>query len=661
MTLPSDRLRMQVMLRALSLILIAVAVWLPGPGGWLLGDVKGPAGGGDDKAGGLPVPVATSFDVEVVRGGSVEITLQALTERTLGLEFEVREPPRHGSVGKPTRIPREGAYDLARVVYRSDPNGTSPVDQFVYVARLPDGPVSPAATITVRIREPRPVLEVQNTNPRIGRVLIGKASSAILVVRNVGSAVFRQSLTVDPPWSLGLSGGELEIPPGESVRIPVEFVPRTPGEHRLELALRAGTPQGGDATTVVVEGVGMAPFEVLPGTLRLVWNGERRMREGIVRIRSVMPDPVNVFVEAPSDIGIPREIEVPARGLEEVAIEVHGDAGAYRDQVLFLGGGYQQALLLEGAALPPHIELIDRDPADQGPLLIPAVEQGAEQIIAFRVANAGGEAGEFIAEASTPFFVHPEDAAFHLEPGAHRTLRIGLASPVIGKFDGAARFYCGRELLTVPLSGEVVRPKAPPTVDDGTGQILLEAHRTVRNPGSPAAVGVPPADPGKALLENPALAEFQALLFQKGISIQREYSKLVPSVERVILRDQRKKEITLAWKPPGGGDYQYVVEYERMFYVPKIGQMYKLWVPYPAAEIARKGDEIQARLTDLKPGSVYAWRVLTEEGGIGFSLPSKPVRLGTVMPRRLPWGWGLLVGLAVLLGGLLWYKRRIGG
>lgn len=93
--------------------------------------------------------------MEVVRGGHVEIPLQARGQLGKNIRFLLREPPVHGTLGPL----RQTGRDSAAVIYTHRAEDGPVADRFSYAVQAPGTAVSAAALVEVHVLDdpPRPV------------------------------------------------------------------------------------------------------------------------------------------------------------------------------------------------------------------------------------------------------------------------------------------------------------------------------------------------------------------------------------------------------------------------------------------------------------------------------------------------------------------------
>ena len=167
-----------------------------------------------------PPPMPQVVSVQVFRGESVRIPLQARGRAAMEARFLIRHSPTLGKLGE-VRPYRPG---IALVEYTHRGGTADQTDGFTYAAQSPASPVSAPAQVTIRIVD-RPA-ELQHPEEiDFGSVLVGETVRQYLFLQNVGGVPLRTEIEVEPEWVLP-KGKVVEIPARGSIEWPVEFSPQ---------------------------------------------------------------------------------------------------------------------------------------------------------------------------------------------------------------------------------------------------------------------------------------------------------------------------------------------------------------------------------------------------------------------------------------------------
>jgi|GEM_PF-3225238 len=643
--------------------LVAAGVWVVSGGLSLLADVTVPVNPDKKGGGGLP-PSIQGQKVTVVRGAKIEIELRAVTRSSRSVEFFVRKAPENGTVSKPETLPRDGAFNRARVVYQSSPTSTHVADEFLVAAKVRGGRMSGSVPVEITIEEPEPLLDVAPRLP-FGAVMVGESIDIGLPVKNIGSAPYVPVFELAPPWSLAFPAEAIVIPPGETREIPFRFSPEKPGDALLEIKLgaskavvvREGPPKR-EPARLYLTGSGLAPFSASPVILRPEWDPEQEVRIGTIQLHNATEISKVLTVTSPERITAPDKIQLEAGESKDVPIQVGGELGGFTGDVVFLWNTYSENVRVLADPVPPYLKFAADTPAV---LPFPKVKKGTEQFVEVEVKNVGGAPGEVIADASPPFFLKLEEKNFKVPAGSSHKVSVGLSSPVVGEFSGKLFLYVGNQELVLQVAGAVVPSATSEEIEAARtkGRPVAPPVTTPKNLLGDRARPVGAAEPGKM---NARMREFTAYLFQKGITTsKREFTKSVPPVQRVALKNRTQEIIELEWDHPSGGPFSYELEFERLYYIPAAQQMLKFWVPYTTVDFKEQGGRVNATVGGLGKGGVYTWRLITHQEGAGYSFPTQSFRVGTIQPPPFPWNLVLLGVLVVLVVAFVIFHRRANG
>lgn len=209
----------------------------------------------------LPVfeapPTAMTQSVEVADGGRIDIRL-ATTGAPAGktLDIQIRLRPTKGRLD-PVQVSVAG--DGGTVAYTHNPSSGAGYDTFTYTVQRAGGPVSPPATVSVRIFESPSQLAVAMTRLDFGAVSPGDVGTRqSLVLANLGGGVSEGWLSPPPPWRVEGSQS-YRLGRGERQSFTLVFQPTAAGKFTGELRFGAGANQ-----TALLSGIGIAPQRMDP-------------------------------------------------------------------------------------------------------------------------------------------------------------------------------------------------------------------------------------------------------------------------------------------------------------------------------------------------------------------------------------------------------------
>ena len=195
-------------------------------------------------------PTAMTRSVEVTEGGRIDIRLGTIGSpvgRTLDIQIRLR--PTKGRL-EPVQVSVAG--DGGTVGYTHVSTSGGGYDSFTYTVQRAGGPVSPPATVTVRIPESPAQLAVGMTHLDFGAVNPGDVGvRQSLVVINLGGSVTGGWVSPPPPWRIEGSQ-RYRLRRGERQSFTLVFQPAAAGRFIGELRFGARANQ-----TVRLSGIGL--------------------------------------------------------------------------------------------------------------------------------------------------------------------------------------------------------------------------------------------------------------------------------------------------------------------------------------------------------------------------------------------------------------------
>ena len=165
---------------------------------------------------------AVPTDTQVEAGGTTVIVLHAEGQVGKSIDFQVRTPPRHGSLnGEPNRLTRNSVS----LVYIQTPGDEAEDDEFTYCVQAPGTALSAPETVHVRIIPNPPSLVVTPPGLDFGPVRAGGSASAQVTLENRGGTAVSGTLSVPVPWTVD-GPGEYHLGKGESKTFQIVFRPQ---------------------------------------------------------------------------------------------------------------------------------------------------------------------------------------------------------------------------------------------------------------------------------------------------------------------------------------------------------------------------------------------------------------------------------------------------
>ncbi|MCB1227862.1 MAG: hypothetical protein KDK99_18740 [Verrucomicrobiales bacterium] len=620
------------------------------------------------------IPEVIPTQVSFVEGSSVEIELEAATAVAAGLQFLIRDEPKHGTLSNLRPHPESRFKALITYTHRS---GDGLMDRFSYACRLGDGPVSAPGVVTLSGKAAEPRLEVLK-QPMFEKSLPGREVMAKAVVRNSGIGPFKEALT----WPEGWKGPRsLELAVGESAELALFYTPKEPGLHTSEVTLQTDVPESRIRLWLQCE----QPFEVTPNRAQMEFDPERSVRWVRVKVSNATQENLRLSIIRPERLKGPAEVEVRPGLLSEIEfILPDADVESFSGEVLLTDGVLSERLTLGASPEPAQIRLVSPVTSE---LNFGRIDEGgsAEQHLVLE--NVGGQAGIVAIQVPPPFQVPEEEGALSVPPGSRRDLVLTASGAIAGRYGGSiivTNQTGGR--LEVKANAEFVDPKLPAPAAAGAAKATAPAAGNARPPARPAAVKAaavvmeePPDKPLAAAPQTtsptrpqrpstvmgvlpPAAAGMLSYISVFGMPLPPDQmSERLKKITNLRLERRARNELDITWESPPV-EFQpqkYIVQQARQEYNPDLKMFFRQWVNVTSAQAlpARDG-RIGLRLTDLEPGSQYSVRFLGVDELERFSEPSDILIVSTLPPFRIPgWVW-LLLGLSALAAVLAYLRSR---
>lgn len=585
-------------------------------------------------------------EFEVVRGQSIEVILTATVPTTQTPEFFLRSQPQSGTVTAPE--PVEGEPLKARVRYSIGADTTAVTDQFSFAARLPGGPMSAAATVRIRILEPRAVLQAEPLV--LENIPVGQTATGMLSVTNSGNAPWRGVLQLPEPWRA--PAGPIEIPHGERVDIPVTFQPTAIETFRHEFLWQSEHA----GSNVLLVGRGVAAFTLRPDRrLVLAQDPASGRRSGVLRIESPAPVTIRLESDEAERFGLPETIS--PNGTEPVEIPLVLDANdlaPLATTVVAASEFMSVTLAVEADAIRGQLEI--QELPGEGVIDLGRMRNGDEATRTLVLLNKGGAGLRLRFEAESPAFVSAPAGSVELGPGETIDLVIGLRPNRIGPMQKRISIDTGAGVRSFALLAEV-EPRE------------VEASAVVV-PRMGGGGEVSWADVIASGEEDEALRYWAAAAVAEGVRLEAlEIDRSLPEIASLEIKAVGRRSLDLQWPTAASGAGRaaqgYMVEIARVMPHPETGEPGYFWLTVPERHFkwktSRDGRMVDGRVSGLPPLGPVTARIAVRSpaGTVGPASPT--VRAITKSSRRIPWGtlgFSLLLVIGASLGFLVWRQRR---
>lgn len=644
---------------------------------------------------GFPTPEPQKAEASFISGKSVEITLEASTRYLGTVKFEIREQPKHGTLGPLRQHPKKELNKmLVTYTHSGDPSQLD--DSFTFVVRIDEGSTSVPARVTLKGTKSAPRLEVLE-NPKFRRIGPGEEDIGRGVIQNIGTETFDALLSWPPPF---YGPPKLVIEPGQKQEFMIRVRPPAVGSYKLDLAVQTGVQSS------TVKGIldCVLPYVVSPGTLELRYDPASGQRKGSTRVTNASDQPMTLRVDPAQRIQTVETITLPPKESVDLPIALAAnDVAAFRGEVAIVQESHREKLFVTAAPEPAQAKLIT--PAD-GRIDFGTVEKGKMGEVKFIISNAGGE--ELLLNPSdAPPFAVSKEKPLKVAPGEQTEFILRFETDQGGKYEktislggngGAVTLVAKAVLndprraggtkatpvqnphLDRPASGKVIRQAGPERPGAGTAKAgqpaPVEIPSSISKPppsSAPAnAAANTPATGADAPVTNAARVLAAATPLQKQVlafastfgfgpgDSPEQRSKTLQPVPEVGLLEAGRDHLVIGWRNPDTEPARFEVESAMNIAGKDTGLPVKTWTPVKEWKSAPAPDGASAaRIDGLKPGLRYEFRVVGIDADGKYSKPSDIIMVSTLPPFKMPaWLW-TLVGALVLLAGLMVYRQRM--
>jgi hypothetical protein len=203
-----------------------------------------------------PVDPSVVYDasVKVLRGGTCEVPLRAISPQGYDVKFEILSQPRSGSLSGPQR----NSKSSVSYFYTHDGKKNSFQDSFRFKCKSGPQKAWGYAKATILVEEPPARFAADVSALDFGSVFLGESRTLPVRIKNAGGGRLQGRLKVSPPWSFA-GPVDITLSEGETQKILVTFAPLSTDTQRGSLVFEYGSKPFPEIT---LEGVGESRFEV---------------------------------------------------------------------------------------------------------------------------------------------------------------------------------------------------------------------------------------------------------------------------------------------------------------------------------------------------------------------------------------------------------------
>ena len=361
-------------------------------------------------------PAGKSIEVEVMRGGSVQIPLRGFERNLNRLEYETIGSPRHGRLSQLEQYNGPERQGPGFVTYTHGDDENSTEDTFAFEVRAPTTGLRGRARVTIHILDPPPRPPEQSLLD-FGAVAVGDPPARrVFVVTNRGGGVLRGRLELPPPYLVD-GDGNFELGRDEIANIPILFAPEKPGSYTFSIS-----PVLGEPATLTLRGEALQPFAVEANRFEFREHPDQsRTASAEVKNQSQSPQRIAVVLPPDSPVEPAPDLELAPGETTEVTLRI---PAATKARVAPFGVRFEtadHAVLLEFQAPPVPPEVIVVSPPDFG-----TVKPGTAAKATLILSNAGGAVADCRLQTAKNLTTEDGAPAFAVVPGTAHNITLKL-------------------------------------------------------------------------------------------------------------------------------------------------------------------------------------------------------------------------------------------
>ena len=576
-------------------------------------------------------PVGDDLSVEVMRGGSVVITLKAYEGRNNPLAYEITGKPKHGKLSG-FRQADENRQGFASVVYTHGDDEASHSDEFAFRARaVSGGGASRPIKIGVRVIDQPPRLA---TSQQLDFAAIaGESDVQVIGITNAGGAILEGRLEPAEPFFVEGDGG-FHLGRGQSTRKTIRFSPLS----AADVVPQKLFPAPADPSGIIVLGAkAREPFAAEAGAMEQQPDGSR---EGIISLTNFSASPLelSVAVQPPAAAEAPAKIRIAGKRTAEIPVRIGaGKKGGALDLQIEISSKFSSRnLAMPAPPVPPKLAV-----------LTPQLDFREQNEAELQVTNSGGIAGRFV--LGLPEAILPIDRAvsFSIEPGEMRTVRLQQKDTGSAPAGGTVVVDLGVEgKIPVPVVFAEAKAAPAPAPDRESPAPTPAPSQAAIMPRQINKDTRLEADPGGAArISSPCkIVNFGPMTSEKTRASLQLAVNAPPEITGYRLERCEFSAGRTPGSHPGFGAIRHKGEAIAI-----------------ATGSAKSGNQELTLVTvsadGLTPGTGTFWRLVPLAGETALP-PTEEFLLSTRSPWSFPWRGFFLWTLVAFLGAVLWLRWK---
>ena len=279
-----------------------------------------------------PPPVSSSVvyptTAKVLRGGTCDLLLRAISPDGYDVKFKLVSQPRSGSLSVQQRISKSS------VSYIYTHNGKKGISEDSFRIKAKSGPQKAwsYANVTITIEEPPPLFGSNVSALDFGSVFLGNNATKTLHIKNAGGGLLQGRLKVSAPWSFA-GPADIKLSEGEVQKILITFAPLSIDTQRGSLIFESGTKPFPE---VPLQGVGESRFEAPEKAAFEQRVGANELR---IPITNRTAAPLSISIHCPAPLEAPDAITLAPETSGELLLTIPARPFAEKSALVTLGDG----------------------------------------------------------------------------------------------------------------------------------------------------------------------------------------------------------------------------------------------------------------------------------------------------------------------------------
>ncbi len=277
-----------------------------------------------------PVDPTVVYDttVKVLRGGTCEVPLRAISPQGYDVKFEILSQPRSGSISGPQR----NSKSSVSYFYTHDGKKNSSQDFFRFKCKSGPQKAWGYAKATILVEEPPARFVADVSALDFSSVFLGESRTKPVRIKNAGGGRLQGRLKVTAPWSFA-GPADITLSEGEVQKILITFAPLSTDTQRGSLIFESGTKPFPE---VALQGVGESRFEVPEKAAFEQRVGANELR---IPITNRTAAPLSMSIHCPAPLEAPDAITLAPESSGELVLIIPSRPFAEKSALVTLGDG----------------------------------------------------------------------------------------------------------------------------------------------------------------------------------------------------------------------------------------------------------------------------------------------------------------------------------